>query len=262
MIGMRKQLDVMRGWGRWESTLWIVSLAFVAVAFLVRDGSAQQTQELGKQPIQLVGTVVDPAGQPLVGAMVAVSNENLASLTDAKGRFSLPNVKPGEVSLTAEQLGYDTLTVTRTAAAGVPVTITLTPKPTLLEGLHVVVNRFKQRREATAFTVRSWGRKALATSGQQNMADFIRGTMGLSTTPCPAYSAAEVCIFRQNYVFAPTVYINEMPVMGGLSYLESYRPSDLYLIESYGHGAEIRAYTVGFMAHAAKTRLQPIALGF
>lgn len=265
MIGMRKRLDVMRGWGRWEPALWIVSLAFVALALLVRHGAAQeapQTLAAAQQPIQLVGTVVNPAGHPLVGAMVSVTGENLASLTDAKGRFSLPNVKPGTVSLTADQLGYDTLTVNRTAQAGVPVTLTMTPKPMLLEGLHVVVNRLKQRRESTAFTVQSWNRKQLATTAQLNMRGFIRGTMGLWTTPCPADMISTVCIFRRNYTFAPTVYIDEVPVMGGLSYLETYRPSDLYLIESYGNGAEIRAYTMGFMARAAKTRLQPMALGF
>lgn len=259
MIGMRKRLDVMRGWGRWEPAVWIVSLAFVAVALVARNGAAQET---ASQPIQLVGTVVSPAGTPLVGALVSVTGQDLGSLTDAKGRFSLPKVAPGTVSLTAEQLGYDTLTVDRTATAGVPVTLTMTPKPVLLEGLHVVVNRFKQRRESTAFTVQEWGRKDLATTAQVSMRDFIRGTMGLSTVPCPAYSVSDVCVFRRDYRFEPTVYINEMPVMGGLDYLETYRPSDFYMIESYGNGAEIRAYTMGFMARAAKTRLHPIPLMF
>lgn len=259
MIGMRKRLEIGRRWGRWEPTLWIVSLGFIAVALLARKGAAQETTN---QPIDLMGTVVSQAGVPLVGAFVGVKGASFGSLTDRKGHFSLPHVEPGPVSLTAVQLGYDTLTAKRTAVAGVPVTLTMTPKPVLLAGLHVVVNRFKQRREATAFSVRAWGRKDLATSNLATMREFIRGPMGLSTVPCPVSAMSDICILRLNYVFQPTVYIDEMPVMDGLRDLETYAPSDLYMIESYGHGAEIRAYTMGFMAHAAKTRLQPVALLF
>ena len=259
MIGMRKRLEMTSGWGRWQRTVWIVCLGFIAVALLARDGAAQKT---AKQPITLSGTVVNPAGTPLVGAFVSVSGAPLGSLTDASGRFSLPDVASGKVSLTVSQLGYHTLTVDSTAVAGMPVTLTMSPRPTLLHGLRVVANRFKQRRESTAFSVREWGRRELVMSPDNNMRAFMQGTMGLSLVPCPASAISDICIYRQNYMFQPTVYINEVPVLGGLDYLESYSPSDLYMIESYGHGAEIRAYTMGFMARAAKTNLHPIPLLF
>jgi hypothetical protein len=259
MIGMRKRLDLSRGWGRWEPTVWIVCMGFIAVALLAGKAAAQET---GRQPMTVSGTVVNRAGTPLVGAFVSAGGAALGSLTDASGHFSLPDVKPGKVSLTVSQLGYDTLTVDSTFEAGVPVTLTMTPKPALLEGLRVEVNRFKQRRESTAFSVDAWGRQDLVTSPDDNMTDFMEGTMGLSLVPCPASALSDMCVFRQNYTFEPTVYINEVRVLGGLDYLRSYSPSDLYMIESYGHGAEIRAYTMGFMAHAAMTRLQPIPLLF
>jgi hypothetical protein len=259
MIGMRKQLEMTPGWGRWQRTVWIVCLGFIAVALLAHNGAAQET---ARRPIALSGTVVNPAGTPLVGAFVSVSGAPLGSLTNASGRFSLPDVAPGKVSLTVSQLGYHTLTVDSTAVAGVPVTLTMTPHPALLHGLRLVANRFKQRRESTAFSVREWGRRDLVSSPDNNMRAFIEGTMGLSLVPCPASAFSDVCIYRQNYMFQPTVYINEVQVLGGLDDLESYSPSDLYMIESYGHGAEIRAYTMGFMARAAKTDLHPIPLLF
>jgi hypothetical protein len=259
MIGMRKGLEMTPGWGRWEPAVWIACLGFIAMALFAHKGAAQET---ARQPITLSGTVENQAGLPLVGAFVSVSEAKIGSLTNANGRFSLPDVMPGKVSLTAVELGYDTLTVDRTAVAGVPVTLTMTPKPVLLQGLRVVVNRLKQRRESTAFSVQEWGRGDLVTSPDNNMKDFLRGTMGLSLVPCPASALSDECILRENYMFEPTVYINEVPVLGGLDYLESYSPSDLYMIESYGHGAEIRAYTTGFMARAAMTRLQPIPLLF
>lgn len=257
MIGMRKRLELRAALGRWEPALWALSLALVAVALLARGVGAQDTAE---QPaIDLVGTVVGESGKPLVGAFVCVTGDDRGSLTDERGRFKLPNVTPGPVSLTAEQLGYDTLTANRTATAGVPVTLTMTPKPVLLEGLHVVTDRFQRRRQATTVAVQAFDRQELATAPQTQMFDFVRARAGLWLQPCAGFGS--LCVYRRGRFVEPIVYIDEVPVLGGMDYLQSFRPSDLYMVEIYGFGAEIRAYTTAFMGRAAKTRLQPIALG-
>jgi len=258
MIGMRKRLEIKRGWGRWEPAVWAASLALVALAFLARDGRAQQTP--ARSPIELVGTVVDQAGKPLVGTFVSVTGDDWGSLTDAHGRFTLSKITPGTVSLTAEQLGYDTLTVERTVRAGVPVTLTMTPKPILLQGLHVVVNRFARRRLSAPVSVQFFGRNQLATSSAPEMFDFMRARAGLWMEPCSGIG--NMCVYRRGRFIEPYVYIDEVPVLGGMDFLDTMRPSDLYMVEVYAHGAEIRAYTTAFMARAAKTRLQPISLLF
>ena len=61
---------------------------------------------------------------------------------------------------------------------------------------------------------------------------------------------------------APEVWIDEAPVVGGMDYLRTVRPYELYMVEVYAGGRQIRAYTPRFMERAAKTRLQPIAFVF
>jgi hypothetical protein len=258
MIGMRKRLEIKRAWGRWEPALWAASLALVALAFVAKDAHAQQAP--AHPAVDLVGTVVNQAGKPLVGAFVSVTGDDWGSLTDAHGRFTLPKITPGTVSLTAEQLGYDTLTVKRTVEAGVPVTLTMTAKPILLQGLKVVVNRFERRRLSAPVSVQFFGRDQLATSAAPDMFDFMQARAGIWMEPCAGIGS--MCVYRRGRFMEPYVYIDEMPVLGGMDFLDTMRPSDLYMVEVYAHGAEIRAYTTAFMTRAAETRLQPISLLF
>ena len=58
------------------------------------------------------------------------------------------------------------------------------------------------------------------------------------------------------------IYVDEMPVLGGLGYLESFAPWEFHMIEVYGGGRHIRAYTPRFMERAAKRRISPITLPF
>jgi hypothetical protein len=258
MIGMRKQLEIKRAWGRWEPALWAASLALVALAFLAKDGHAQQAP--APSPINLVGTVVSQAGKPLVGAFVSITGDDWGTLTDEHGRFTLAKVMPGTVSLTAEQLGYDTLTVQRTVEAGVPVTLTMTAKPLLLKGLNVVVNRFARRRMSAPVSVQLFSRDQLATSAAPDMFNFMQAHAGIWMEPCVGIGT--MCVYRRGRFIEPYVYIDEVPVFGGMDFLDSMRPSDLYMVEVYAHGAEIRAYTNAFMKRAAQTRLEPIPLFF
>jgi Carboxypeptidase regulatory-like domain len=258
MIGMRKHFELKRPWGTWQPALWIVLLAFVAVALAARDVRAQERS--GSRDFDLVGTVVDPAGAPLVGAFVAISGDDWGSLTDEHGRFRLPHMMPGPVSLTAEELGYETLAGRWVAEEGRPLELRMTPKPILLAGLRVVTDRLQRRRLATTVSVQAFGRAALATAPQATMMEFVRSRMGLWTEPCNGIGS--ICVYSRGRFVEPRVYVDEVPILGGMDYLETYRPSDLYMVEVYAFGREIRAYTNGFMEQAAKTRLQPIALLF
>ena len=58
------------------------------------------------------------------------------------------------------------------------------------------------------------------------------------------------------------MYLDEVPVLGGLEYLDTFAPHELHMIEVFAGGRHIRAYTPRFMERAAKQRLSPIALLF
>ena len=58
------------------------------------------------------------------------------------------------------------------------------------------------------------------------------------------------------------MYIDETPVIGGLDELESYPTAQIYLMEVYSAGGEIRAYTYNFMQRMAEKPMSliPISL--
>lgn len=253
---MRRGLEGHPHRDGWSRTLLALCLAALAVAALASSAFAQDAPAV--EPFDLRGIVVDEAGQPLVGAFVALAGSEWGSLTNESGAFRLDDIDPGPIELTVEQLGYATLHWRGSVAADEPLSLTLEAQPVVLEGLTVVTDRFQSRRRATATSVQSYDRTALATSHYDDMMQFVRARAGLFETRCPRYEHSSTCFMRRGRPVAPVVYIDEMPVLGGTDFLASMRPHELYMLEVYNRGAHIRAYTTQFMERAAKQRLQPV----
>lgn len=239
--------------------LTAIVLVIVAIALMASRSFAQERTE--PRSFDLVGHVLDEGGRPLAGAFVALAGSDWGSLTNEDGRFLIPDVFEGTVELRAEQLGYETLEWRGYARAQEPVELRLSARPIVLEGLNVVTDRFRARRNGTATSVRWFDRTALATSVQNTALDFVTTRAGLTRYSCNGrYSTS--CLMVRGRLAEPIVYVDEVPVIGGMEYLEAIQPHELYMIEVYGSGRHIRAYTPQFMERAAKQRLHPIALLF
>jgi hypothetical protein len=240
-------------------TALAVVLGVLLVALLAVDATAQERSAGGS--FDLVGQVVGERDQPLVGAFVSFADSDWGSLTDQNGRFRIPDVRPGHAALDVEQLGYETLEWVGIVQRGEPLRFLLEAQPILLEGLTVVTDRFETRRRGTATAVKSYSRGELATTPQETALDFIQVRAGLWPVRCNgAYT--NQCLRVRGRVTEPVVWVDETPVIGGIEYLESLRPHELYMVEVYASGRHIRAYTNHFMERAAKQRLRPIALLF
>jgi hypothetical protein len=206
-----------------------------------------------------VGTVTGEAGQPLAGAFVSLDGSEWGSLTDEAGRFRIPDVDGGRIALTVEQLGYDTLRWEGPVAAGEPLALRLTARPVVLEGLHVVADRFESRRRGAATTVRWFDRAALATSPQETALDFVTARAGVARAACHGWWSSR-CLIVRGRLTEPSVWVDEVPMSGGIDYLDTVHPYELYMVEVYAGGRVIRAYTNHFMERAAKTRLMPVPI--
>ena len=262
MMYARKQLHLGSDTrSSWQLPVFLVCLALIAVALLTRDALAQETT--GSVDFDLRGTVVDQAsGQSLTGAFVSMTDSEWGSLSNDEGQYRIPRVRAGSVSLTVELLGYETLAWTGTVAEGDMPILQLVPQAIVLEGLRVVTDRFRSRRNATATSVRAFDHDALSTTPQETVLDFVSVRAGLIRTRCSGRAIASVCFFVRGREAESVVYVDEMPVIGGLDYLEVLRPHELYMVEVYGQGRHIRVYTNHFMERAAKKRLRPVALLF
>ncbi|MEQ9397614.1 MAG: TonB-dependent receptor [Longimicrobiales bacterium] len=100
---------------------WCVAplAALLAFGFTASDAAAQNGQ--------IAGQVTDAAsGRPMDAVQVYLSNTSLGTLTNAQGRFLMLNVPTGTYSLTAERIGFGTVTQQVTVAAGQTATVTLT----------------------------------------------------------------------------------------------------------------------------------------
>lgn len=235
--------------------------AWALVAAVMPAATVGAQERSAEAAFDLVGTVTDQAGVPLVGVFVASEGSEWGSLTDKTGRFLLPRTSAGQITLTAELIGYETLTWTGWVQAGRLIALTLASKPILLEGLTVVADRFESRRRATATSVRWFDRTALATAPQENAVEFLAARGGFTRVSCRGYWGHE-CVWVRGQAMEPSVWVDESPLIGGLDFLRMIQPHELYLVEVYAGGRHIRAYTNHYIERAAERRVLPIALLF
>jgi hypothetical protein len=237
----------------------IPSLGVVAVsAGVALPAAAQEGPACEDGQPRIVGVVIDVSTEaPLEGAFVSVEAMEQGSLTAGDGRFLLCWIDSGLHVVTAERLGYETVTlnVEAVAAAG-PVEVRMQPDPILLEGLEIVSDRFDRRRRAASGAVRAYDQQDLTKSVAWSAAEFVDSRAGILTVPC----GVNRCVYRRGDYVNPTVFLDEFELMGGWADLELVPTSHLYMIEVYRGGTHIRAYTHSFMERAAKARLAPLPI--
>lgn len=239
-------------------------LALGALALLAAQGSGQAVPDGSTNAdleFTLRGQVVDQqSGDVLEGAWVGLTGTDWGSLTDNEGRFRIPDVQAGPISLTIEQLGYETMAWSGPIMSGDDLLVLrMAPNPVLLEGLQIVTDRFETRRRSTATRVLAYEAGDLSTASERTALDFVRYRTG-GTTACGA--SRDLCVYSRGRIVEPTVYIDEVPFPGGLVYLDTFAPWEFHMIEVYGGGRHIRAYTNQFMERAAEIRLLPLPLFF
>lgn len=205
------------------------------------------------------GTVVDAqSGLPVPGALVAMVESAQAVFTDEAGRFTLRDMETGNHPLVVTQLGYDSLSIGLVVEEGTDgVVLRLRPDPVVLEAVQVVTDRLRRRRNAVATSVRAFDQRMLRTAGSRDALDFLLTRTNLMPTRCPGIHSFGSCAYVRGRLSPVQVYIDDTYVLGGLEYLDSYRPEELYLVEVYRGGSHVRVYTNWYMEMSARTGRRP-----
>lgn len=242
-------------------------LAFALVLPAAQPPSARaqdRPAEAERATSRLAGTVVDHvSGEPIRHAEVYLPVRNIGFLTTEDGGFDIPDLPLGEHTVQVRRLGY------RTASMQVEVTdpphllqLRMAPEPVVLEGLEIISDRFERRRRATPLSTRVFEVGDLLTSPATTMRDFLAGQAMVPIHPCPLESLAFDCVRVRGQLRSPAVYLDEMPLLGGLDALAGWSPQEFQLVEIYGRGRHIRVYTQHFLERAARTRLAPVPIWF
>jgi hypothetical protein len=237
-------------------------LAALLAAFLTLAPVAAQDARQPGGRVQLMGRVIDGiTREPVRGAFVQLTGSSRQAFTDEQGRFVLKDVPAGARDVRVEQLGYETATVSRTIGDAAPaIEVVLTPDPVLLAQIEVVNDRLARRRNSVTRSVLAYDVERLRSSAAFDAHEFVR--QQLFTTPCPRFSVESTCVIRRGRVIAPRIWIDEVRLPGGMAFLRGLSTHDLYLVEIYDAGSQIRVYTNMFARNLAYGRayLDPVVL--
>ena len=139
----------------------------------------------------------------------------------------------------------------------------MTPAPLAVEGLDVFAERFRERfemrRAASQGVVFVFGPEDMKELGARNGFELFWKVVR-TARPCPGRSW-EFCLARGSRDRPILVCIDERRAWGGVNELLVYEPGDLYAVEVYDRGGQIRAYTQWWVANRMARRLLPPVAG-
>jgi hypothetical protein len=228
----------------------------VFLGLLLTNVYALAAQDRAK--VDVIGVVVDQStGAPIKAASVKIVGHKWDVLTDENGRFRLRRITSGSVTLEAEQLGYGKYRQSYEAVAGASLLrIELVPDPIVLKAVQVAHDRMRARRNAVATSVWTYSADQISQSTSFDVFDFVRTRLFVSACPTNRMMWATDCVYRRGTLIAPSVYVDEVQYPWGLAMLQGWPMSDVYLIEVYGAGAQIRVYSKHFAQRLASGRTQ------
>jgi hypothetical protein len=205
----------------------------------------------------VTGQVLDHStGQPVSAAHVWFKNRQLSSYADAQGRFRVEGVPPGTHVVRVERIGYQGSEMSwEVGESGGEFTVQLTPDAVMLEALRVQVDELARRRNSAPVAVRLVERHTLVAAPEPTVLEMLTGR-GLRPVPCSA--GQQACARIRGQMVRVRLFVDEVPVMGGLGALDTYKPRDIYLVEIYGGGSMVRVYTNAYMEDANRRKIRPI----
>ena len=207
MKGLQKQNPTLHICRRWQTRLPLFILLFFLLPF---TGFSQNSN--------LKGRIVDPSGQPVVGASVIVKGENSGVSTNSNGEFEI--TAPPNSTLLISSVGFTDQEVKANGNNVINVTLSRS-----IRGLNevVVVGYGSQRKEAITGSVSSISGEKLNEVPSSNISNALQGRLPgvqIAQTSTQPGATMQILIRGQRSISAsnaPLIVLDGIPFSGSFS---------------------------------------------
>lgn len=230
------------------------------------SGAGGRAEAQVAAPVTFAGQVTDTYwGAPVEGAIVRITGtlrpdgSAIAGFTDDEGRFSIERVPAGPSRVLVSRIGYADLVQVLDIQDGQFVDVVVIPKPVVLEGIEIYVDRLQGRLRALPFTANVFEETALKLSPTLNVAAYLDSQPGFEFVPCftggsptGVYTQRRDCIrTRGTTPQRPRIFIDDAPAMGGVRELATLPTIEMYRVEVIRGCGQIRVYTTNYVEGTA-----------
>ncbi len=243
----------------------------VVVCALLGAGAPGSSSGQSGHPgsVTFVGEVIDTYwGNPVAGAVVRLSGPDgsiVAGITGETGRFSISEVPPGPKEVSVTRIGYADLIQVLDIRDGQFVEIAVIPKPVVLEGIEVYVDRLETRLRELPFATRTFDEVSLRFAPDMNVASYLDSQPGFEFAPCFEGSSGTGLMARRRDCIRirgatlqrPRIFVDDAPAFGGVPELASLPTTEVYRVEWIRGCAQIRIYTITYAERTA-SRPRPL----
>ena len=241
-----------------------------AAAWVCVSAAGVSAQEGAVVPVSFTGQVIDTYwGRPVEGAvlrlrgMMRPDSTVIVGVSDAAGRFNIERVPPGPSEVLVTRIGYADLVQVLDIQADQFVEVAVIPKPVVLEGIEVYVDRLEARVRSLPHIVDTYEETALRAAPDLNVARYLDSQPGFAFVPCfegaasagGAVRPARECMrTRGTLTERPRIFIDDAPAFGGVQELATLPTTEVYRVEVIRGCAQIRIYTVTYTEETAVRR--------
>lgn len=204
---------------------------------------------LGQQRVVLHGIVLDSNTQePLRGAQIFAPLSERSAVTDSLGSFEISFIEDTHYELVAAAMGYAPTRVTLSPEAEqTSTTLELLPDPRAMASLAVLHEGLEERRrQRRTRRLRVIDHVELGASDAPSAYSLVRRVSGAQA----CQGLQELCRLGRRI----RLCVDDASPIRGARELEAIAPSDLWLMEVYQEGREVRIYTRWFIERVIRTR--------
>ena len=235
-------------------------------------GAGAVAQQGSLAPVTFQGQVIDTYwGEPVEGAVVRLEGTRrpdgslILGATDESGNFSIAEVPPGPSQVSVSRIGYADLIQVLDIREGQFIEVAVIPKPVVLEGIEVYVDRLETRIRELPYLTNTYSEVALKFAPDLSVAQYLDSQPGFEFVPCfEDYSGTGIFTQRRNCMRGrgatpqrPRIFIDDAPAFGGVPELASLPTTAIYRVEVIRGCGQIRIYTNTYV-EGTVTRPRPL----